>query len=162
MFVVSILLLNYSLLMISPAADGHLLMVTTSRGSRAAVSGLERRDADPHSMAFSWGRRYTCNITFNNLIHTHMHTHMHCLTSGWKGWHDSGFFLSFWNFSLSHFSDSLCSKESRLHDAVTFRAQPITAHLSWCKTLVVSNTLMINVRVSQLLGQGLLWCYEQF
>lgn len=39
--------------MSTPAADGHLLMAATTRGSKAAVRGLERPVAEPHSMAFS-------------------------------------------------------------------------------------------------------------
>ena len=55
---------------------------------------------------------FTLKVTLN--LSKHTHTNMHGHTSGWKGWHDSGFFLSFWNFSRSHFSDSLCSKASRV------------------------------------------------
>lgn len=50
---ISIFLLIQSLLMSSSAANGHLLMVAAIRGSRAAVRALERRVAEPHSMAFS-------------------------------------------------------------------------------------------------------------
>lgn len=50
---ISIWLFIQSSLTSSFAAYGHLLMVAASRGSRAAVKALERRVAEPHSMAFS-------------------------------------------------------------------------------------------------------------
>jgi len=52
---------------------------------------------------------YDMVIIFN----THNQKHSLC-TSGWNGWHDFGRLRSFWNFSLSHFRDSLCAQRSRL------------------------------------------------
>lgn len=89
----------------------YYLMLVYSVKTSCAGLFLGREQRLPRVLQSPWSHQ-TCSCTPVTL--KLKHTNTHCHTSGWKGWHDSGFFLSFWNFSLSHFSDSLCSKASRV------------------------------------------------
>lgn len=60
--------LSIFLLTMSSPSHGHLLIVAAIRGSRAAVRGPERREAEPHSMAFSCKEHTYDTVGFNLVL----------------------------------------------------------------------------------------------
>lgn len=86
----SIRLLFQSTLMSGCAAGGHLLMLAAIRGRRAAVKALDRRVAEPHSMAFScraqWFRTFLELSSVLSKFHQREYIHILSWTDRGRCW----------------------------------------------------------------------------